>query len=89
MTDAGRRRDFVLDSFSPEEMEEMRNVVAMAVAAVKLAVSRGIRKAMNDFNGIDSRIFVEKELERRKKAEAPGKAVRPTPNAERPTPMEN
>ncbi len=67
--DAARRRDFVLDQFDPCEMDELKLVVAMSVEALKLALSRGTAKAMNDFNGIDAKTFAEKGLGKKSSAE--------------------
>ena len=51
------RREFVLSEFSGKEMEIFLRTVEMAVSAVKLVLKRGLSKAMNDFNGLDSDKF--------------------------------
>jgi len=51
------RREFVLSEFSGKEMEIFLRTAEMAVSAVKLILKRGLNKAMNDFNSLDSDKF--------------------------------
>ncbi len=54
------RIDFVLSGFTPDEKKIFDISLLMAVSALKLVLSRGINKAMNDFNGLDYNKFLNK-----------------------------
>jgi PTH1 family peptidyl-tRNA hydrolase len=44
-------RDYVLHDFDPPQLEYLPVLLDSAVAAIRLFISEGIEKAMNEFNG--------------------------------------
>lgn len=46
-----RAEEYVLDRFSPEEMERLEDVLTVAKEAVFVTVTSGVQAAMNKYNG--------------------------------------
>ena len=48
-----KRRDFVLERFTPDEKELIKGVIDTSVSAIETIISKGANEAMNKFNGIE------------------------------------